>query len=142
MSRGPRGRSAKVDGASNRRLPHARDIALGRRSEQATVLATELRRAFVPHTPAGTARVEVLVQHQLPRFLQTQLLLVLQRAHASQGAEMLQEGRGAHVRAIRQIVPVQRLREVLLEPGDRLRNLLAWGPGDDEVPEVRAVRTG
>jgi hypothetical protein len=55
---------------------------------------------------------------------------------------MLPEGRWAHVRAIRQIIPLQRLREMLLEPGDHLRNLLAWGPGDDEVPEVRAVRTG
>ena len=32
-------------------------------------LATELRRAFVPHTPARAARVEVLIQHQLPRLL-------------------------------------------------------------------------
>jgi hypothetical protein len=55
---------------------------------------------------------------------------------------MLSEGRWAHVRAIRQIIPLQRLREMLLEPGDHLRNLLAGGPGDDEVPEVRAVRTG
>jgi hypothetical protein len=55
---------------------------------------------------------------------------------------MLPEGRGAHVRAIRQVVPVQRLNEVLLEPGDRLRNLLARGPGRDKVPELWAVRTG
>ena len=54
---------------------------------------------------------------------------------------MLPEGRRAHVRAIRQIIPLQRLREILLEPGDHLRNSLAWGPGDDEVPELRAVRT-
>src|SRR6058998_3606384 len=55
---------------------------------------------------------------------------------------MLPEGRWAHVRAIRQIIPLQRLREILLEPGDHLRNLLAGGPGDDEVTELRAVRTG
>jgi hypothetical protein len=61
----------------------------------------------------------------LPCFLQTQLLLVLQRADASQSAEMLPEGRGAHVRAIRQFVSVQRLDKVLLEPGDGLRDLLA-----------------
>ena len=112
-------------GASDRGEPHARDIALGRRAKQATVLATELRRAFVPHSPAGAARVEVFVQHQLPCFLQTQLLLVLQRAHASQGAEMLPEGRGAHVRAIRQVVAVQSFNEVLLEPRDGLRGRLA-----------------
>ena len=37
---------------------HARDIALRRRAEQATVLATELRWALVPHTAAGAARVD------------------------------------------------------------------------------------
>src|SRR5204863_4634553 len=121
--------------------PQASDIALRRRAEQPTVLATELRRAFVPHTPARAARVEVLVQHQLPRLLQAQLLLVLQRAHASKGAKMQPEGRGAHVRAISQFVAVQRLNEVLLEPGDGLRDLLARGPGGDEPPELRTVRS-
>ena len=43
--------------------------------------------------------------------------------------------------AIRQIVPVQ-LYEVLLEPGDGVRYLAGWGPGDDQVPKVRAMRTG
>ena len=108
-SRGPRDRSTWVSRVSNGSKPHARDIALRRRAEEATVLATELRRAFIAHTPAGTARVEVLVQHQLPRLLQTQLLLVLQRAHASEGTEMLPKGRGAHVRPISQFVAVQRL---------------------------------
>src|SRR5207249_11243358 len=55
---------------------------------------------------------------------------------------MLPEGRWAHMRTLRQIIPLQGLGEILLEPGDHLRNLLARGPGDDEVPEVRAVRTG
>jgi hypothetical protein len=65
----------------------------------------------------GATRVEVLVQHQLAGFLESQLFLVLQRAHARERAEMLPEGRRAHVRAIRQVVPLQRLGEVLLEPG-------------------------
>jgi hypothetical protein len=54
---------------------------------------------------------------------------------------MLPERRWTHVRAIRQIIHLQRLREMLLEPGDHLRNLLVWGSGDDEVAQVRAVRT-
>src|SRR3954453_442796 len=61
VSGGPRWRSASAPGADNGDEPHARDIALRRRAEQATVLATELRRAFVPHTPSGASRVEVLV---------------------------------------------------------------------------------
>jgi hypothetical protein len=99
-----------------------------------------LRWTFISDTAARGARVELLVQHQLSCLLQTQLLLVLQRAHAREGAEMLPEGRGAHVRAIRQFVPVQRLNEVLLEPGDGLRDLLTWGAGRDEAPELRTVR--
>jgi hypothetical protein len=55
---------------------------------------------------------------------------------------MLPEGRWAHVRAIRQVVPVQRLDEVLFQPGNGFRNLLARGPGSGEVPELWAVRTG
>src|SRR6266542_202540 len=137
----PRSCSIRVGGATNGSSPHAAYVALRRSAKHAAVLAAELRGAFITHKPAGATRVEVLVQHQLPCFLQTQLLLVLQRAQASEGAEMLPEGGWAHVRAIRQVVPVQRLHEILLEPGDGLRNLLARGPGGDEVPELRAVRT-
>ena len=54
---------------ANRGEPHARDIALRRRAEQAAVLAAELRGAFIPYTHCGATRIEVLVQHQLPRFL-------------------------------------------------------------------------
>src|SRR6266496_3091674 len=104
--------------------PHALDIALRRSAKQAAVLAAELRGAFIAHEPCGATRVEVLVQHQLPCFLYTQLLLELQGTQAREGAEVLPEGGRAHVRAIRQLVHVQRLNEVLLEPGDGLRNLL------------------
>jgi hypothetical protein len=55
---------------------------------------------------------------------------------------MLPEGGRAHVGTIRQVVHVQCLNEVLLEPGDDLRNLLARGPDGDKVPHLRAVRTG
>jgi hypothetical protein len=47
----------------------------------------------------------------------------------------------AHVRAIRQFVPVQRLNEVVFEPSDRLRDLLGRRPGGDEAPELRPVWT-
>jgi hypothetical protein len=134
------GASTWIGGAGNRVEPHARVIPLRRRAEQAPVLATELRRAFVPHTPGGAARVQVFVQHQLPRFLQTQLLLVLQRTHAGEGAKVLPEGRWAHVSAIRQIIPLQRLREILLEPGHHFCDLPIWRPRDDEVTQLPAGR--
>jgi len=45
------------------------------------------------------------------------------------------------MRSSRQFVAVQRLSEVLLEPGDGLRDLLARGPCGDEPPKLRTVRT-
>src|SRR4029453_10530456 len=102
----------------------------------------ELGGALIAHEPPGVASVEALVEHQLPRFLQAQLLLELQRAHAGDGAEMLPEGGWAHVRASSQLVYVKRLGEVLLEPGDGLRNLLTRGSGGDEAPQLRSIRTG
>src|SRR2546430_7824162 len=59
---------------------HALDIALRRSAKQSVVLTTELRGAFITHTTCGATGVEVLLQHQLPSLLQTQLLLILQRA--------------------------------------------------------------
>jgi len=38
--------------------------------------------------------------------------------------------------------PTQRLNDVLFQPGYGFRNLLAWGPGSGEPPELWAVRTG
>jgi hypothetical protein len=66
---GSRNRSTKVRRTGNGSEPHARDIALRRRTEQAAVLAAELRSTFIPNTPCGATRVEVLIQHQLPCFL-------------------------------------------------------------------------
>ena len=45
------------------------------------------------------------------------------------------------MRAIRQVVPVQRLNEVVFEPSDRLRDLLGRRPGSDEALELRPVWT-
>src|SRR6476661_8482650 len=92
------------------------DIALRRSAKQAAVLAAELRGAFITDTPSCAPRVEILVQHQLPCLLQAQLLLALQRARAREGAEVLPEGGGAHVRAIRQVIYAQRVAEVLFQP--------------------------
>ena len=54
---------------------------------------------------------------------------------------MLPERRWTHVRALRQVISLQRLGEILFKPGDDLCNLLTWGPGHHEVTELRAVRT-
>jgi hypothetical protein len=49
--------------------PQSADIALRRSAKQATVLAAELRGAFIANLSCSAARVVVLVQHQLSRFL-------------------------------------------------------------------------
>jgi len=50
--------------------------------------------------------------------LQPPLLLVWQRTDAGERAEVLPEGRRAHVRAVRDVVDPQGLDEVVLEPRD------------------------
>lgn len=86
--------------------------------------------------------IEALVEHQLPRFLQTQLLLELQRAHAGDGAEMLSKSRWAHVGTLRQVVDVQAASEILLEPCNGFRYLLARGSGGDKVLKLRSGADG
>ena len=80
---------------TRRQLPHPPDVALRRRAKQAAVLAVELGDAFVADARCRAARVQRVVQHQLPRLLQAQLLLVLHRAHAGQAAKVLAKRRGA-----------------------------------------------
>ena len=45
------------------------------------------------------------------------------------------------MRTLCQFVPGKHLDKVLFEPSYRLRNLLAGGPGGDQVPQMPAVRT-
>ena len=97
---------------TTRQFAHALDVALRRRAELAAVLAVELRDTFVAHARGGAAGVQRLRQHELARLLQAQLLLVLQRAHAREAAEVQAEGRGAHVRALGQLVHQHVMAEV------------------------------
>ena len=55
------------------------------------VLATKLGGALITHQAPDVARVQAPVEHQLPCFVQTQLPLELQRAHARDGAKMPSE---------------------------------------------------
>ena len=47
----------------------------------AFVLAVEVRDVIVTDAESGFGGVDILVEHQAPGFLKTQLLLELQRAH-------------------------------------------------------------
>lgn len=55
-------------------------IPMRRFAEHAFVFAVELGGTFIAHSQGRSARVLVLRQHQAPRFVQTQLLVILQRA--------------------------------------------------------------
>lgn len=58
---------------------HPLDVPLRRLAEQAGILTAELRRALAAHTRSGVSGIKVLIEHQLPGFLQAQLLLVVNR---------------------------------------------------------------
>ena len=60
------------------------DVAQRWRTEQAAVLATELRRTLVADLERGGRGIQALRKHQLPCFVQPQSLLELQRAHGCQ----------------------------------------------------------
>jgi hypothetical protein len=107
--------------------------------EEPAVLATELRGTLVANKASSVTRVNILVQHQLPRFLKSQLLLVLQRARAGDRAEMLAECTRTHVYARSQIVNLDRTGEILLEPCDGFGNLLTGRPVRSEVLKLRTV---
>ena len=112
---------------------HPPDVPLRRFAEQTSVLTAELRGTFVSHSAPRVSGVKVLVEHQLPRFLQAQLLLILQWADTGDGAKMLPESSGAHVRTSREFVNVHCSREILLQPNHSFCDLLAWGAGGNEL---------
>src|SRR5699024_1329895 len=66
------------------RMPHGLDSAFGWRTEEAAVLAAELRGALVADFKRCARRVQVLVEHQAPGFAQSQPFLVLQGALCSE----------------------------------------------------------
>src|SRR5882724_11979150 len=96
----------------------ARDLDAWRRTEQAPVFAAELRRAFVADTMPGGGAFDSVGKHQPPRFVQPQMLLVLQRGHRSDRLEAVMQRRRTHVHGFGEFLDAQRLRVALLEPLD------------------------
>jgi hypothetical protein len=64
------------------------DVARRRAAEEARVLVTELGRARIADAPSRGSGVEHRREHQAPRFLQPQSLLVLQGTEAGDGFEL------------------------------------------------------
>ena len=69
------------------------DVAHGWLAEEAAVFAIELAGAFVADFEGRAGGVEAVVDHALAGNVETQLLLILKRAHGGERAEVVVEGR-------------------------------------------------
>src|SRR5262249_36047433 len=75
------------------RIPVA-DFAHRRISKQPAVLAAELRGTLIADTAAYGSDIFSFIPQEAPRFLQTKLLLILQRTQARDGAAQMRLGVG------------------------------------------------
>jgi hypothetical protein len=95
------------------------DIANWRLAERTAVFATELADALVTYLVCRTRRVKPVHEHPLSCGLQSKLLLVLERAHCCQRAELMVKRRHSHPCNRRKFLHVQRLGKVGAEPRNR-----------------------
>ncbi len=109
-------RSGGVDG-EDLALAQRLDVADGGLAEEAAVLAAELADAFVADFVSGAGGVESIHEHALSRGLQAKLLLILERAHGGECAELMMEGGDSHARNRGELLHVERAGEVGAEPG-------------------------
>jgi alpha-N-arabinofuranosidase len=132
----------RPDGVVNRFHAHRSASRRGRLPEQPPVLAAELRRARVPHLVGDRLRARRSRQQQAASLLQSQVLLVLDRAHPRDRLEVTVQCRGAHVHMLRERLDLQRLREVLLDPAIAPATRAAVRIRSPSRPDGRAARPG
>jgi hypothetical protein len=72
------------------------DIAHRRLAKESFVLPIELTRALIPDFKGRTRGIEFPCEHLLTRCVKPKLFLKLQRAHGSEAAEVMVEGRSTH----------------------------------------------
>jgi hypothetical protein len=72
------------------------DIANRGLAKESPVLATELARAFAADLERRTCRIQFTREYALPRGMQAELLLKLQRTHRRKGAKMKVQRRSTH----------------------------------------------
>jgi len=117
---------------SNRTVPRCdlHSAVCGHAETEAVVLAAELRRASYPTltapppAPKFSFSINCRASCRRSCFWYCRGLTPVSALKCCRKVDGL-------MCAIRQIVPVQRLYEVLLEPGDGVPYLAGWGPGDD-----------
>src|SRR5947207_12587724 len=96
------------------------DVPDGWITEHAAVLTIELAHALIAHLVSCRSCVNILQKHPFACSLQPQLLLVLQRCHGGQLAEVTVKCRNPHACKVGKLMHAQRLMKIVSEPGDRL----------------------
>src|SRR5580658_5403279 len=72
------------------------DIANWGPAKESPVLAIELARAFVADLECRTCRIQFTHEYAMPRGMQAQPFLKLQRTHPRKGAKMVVQRRSTH----------------------------------------------
>ena len=108
----------------------------------ALVFPAEVRGVIVADLETGLGRVEAFGEHQPPRFLQTQLLLKLKRAHCRDGLEMGVEAGDAHADFASHVLDAKRLGEVLAQPLNGADHAMGVAANRGEMAHAMALFTG
>lgn len=116
------------------------DIAHGGLAEKAAVLTTELAGAFITNFKGGAGRIESLMEHALPSDVQAQVLLILERAHGGECAEVMMERGDAHTGNLCEFFDSERFGVVIAKPGDGLGGSVALLAESGDGAEVLALR--
>ena len=95
------------------------------------VLTAKVRRVVVADAKTGAGGIEVLAEHQPPRFLETQLFEKLQGAHRRDRFEMMMKSGNAHPQITGQTFHPQRLVKMRAKVLDCLRDASAFATRDD-----------
>lgn len=134
---------AALDGLDGRLAPRQKPCCVARwgGSELTSILSAELRNALVADREGDACRVSRLGDQQLVGRKQSDLLLILDRAHARRRLEVTMKRGGAHVGELCQSSNLDRLIVMRPNPGDRPTNLVQAAIGAGKLAEVRALRT-
>ena len=85
------GLTGSIDSRTVSHLTQVRDVAQRRLVKKTAVLAAEVGGALIADFERRGRCIEMLREHQPPRFVQAQPFLVLQRAHGRQPPKVVME---------------------------------------------------
>ena len=117
-------------------------VVAGRHAEHAAVFAAELRGAVVADGVSDAGDVVRVGEESRPCLAQADLLLVLDRRHRRDRAEVAVERRDAHRRELGELIDPQRLVVVDADPADRAGHVGEPAVGQPDLPHGPPLRTG